>query len=71
MSRTLTPRARVHLERARTMLASVGVSLDHIVNIANAARIAENNDIKPNDKWHTCKPDLSDLLADAFDYIED
>lgn len=53
------------------MLASVGVSLDHIVNIANAARIAENNDIKPNDKWHTCKPDLSDLLADAFDYIED
>lgn len=71
MQRTITPRAQVILDQAKGILAMRGLSLEHVVRIANALHIAKATDLKPNVQWHEAEVDLSDLLADAFDFIED
>lgn len=71
MQRTITPRAQVILDQAKDILAVHGLSLEHVVRIANALHIAKSMDLKPNVQWHEAEVDLSDLIANAFDYIED
>ena len=52
MQRTITPRAQVILDQAKDILAVHGLSLEHVVRIANALHIAKSMDLKPNVQWH-------------------
>lgn len=71
MARTITPRAREIMDNATKILADAGYDLKHVANIVNAFRITRSMDLEPNVQWHEADVDFSDILADAFDYVDD
>ena len=59
------------LDQAKNIFVVHGLSLEHVMRIANALHIAKSMDLELNIQWHEAEVDLSDLFADTFDLLED